>query len=49
MKSLSEGAHQTFDDVIVTNTVYSWHDSFWRTTVQNGIKSQIGSILAGYK
>ena len=33
MKSLTEGAHQTNDDLIIVNAAYSWHASFWRTTV----------------
>ena len=29
MKGLTEGAHQTSDDLTTANAAYSWHASFW--------------------
>ena len=35
MKRLTEGTHQTSDDLTVANVEYSWHASFCQKTVHS--------------
>ena len=46
IKRLTEGAHQTSDDLIFANAAYFWHASLWRTTVHSRIWCQICLLLA---
>ena len=46
MEKLTEGVHQTTDDLAVA--VYSRHSSFCRTTVYNSIQCQTCSLLAEF-
>ena len=47
MKWLTEGVHQTSDDLTVANTAYFWHTSFWRT-VDSNMKYQACSLFTEY-
>ena len=48
MKRLTEGAHQTSNDLTVASAAYSQHISFCRTTVHSNMKCQKYSLLAGW-
>ena len=48
MQRLTEGAHQTSDNLTVADIAYSWHDSFSWTTVcgaKDGYYLLYGGVL----
>ena len=45
MKRLTEGTHQTTDDLVVANAEYSLNASFRRAIVPSGVKDQTYSQL----